>query len=59
LRALCTDEEVVVVHAFLDAMHEDNPAWMSFVRVRGVGDHVEEDARAQLDVFRRGFDYDA
>jgi predicted nucleotidyltransferase len=56
LRALCTDEQVVVVHAFLDVMHEDSPAWMSFVRARGVGDHVEEDARAQLDTFRRGFD---
>ena len=52
LRALCTDEEVVVVHAFLDVMHEDNPAWMSFVRARGVGDHVEEGARAQLDTLR-------
>jgi predicted nucleotidyltransferase len=56
LRVLCTDEQVVVVHAFLDVMHEDNPAWMSFVRARGVGDHVEEDARAQLDTFRRGFE---
>lgn len=53
LRALCTDEEVLIVHAFLDAMGEDNPAWMSFVRARGVGDHVEEDARAQLEAFRR------
>jgi predicted nucleotidyltransferase len=59
LRALCTNEEVAIVHAFLDAMDEDNPAWMSFVRARGVGDHVEEDARAQLDTFRRGFDHAA
>lgn len=57
LRALCTGEEVVIVHAFLDTMDEANPAWMSFVRARGVGDHVEEDARAQLDTFRRGFDH--
>jgi len=59
LRALCREDEVIVVHSFLDAMHEDNPAWMSFVRARGVGDHVEEDARAQLDTFRRGFDHNA
>jgi hypothetical protein len=43
----------------LDAMDEDNPAGMSFVRARGVGDHFEEDARAQLDAFRPGFDHDA
>jgi predicted nucleotidyltransferase len=59
LRALCREHEVVVVHSFLDAMHEDNPAWMAFVRARGDGDHVEEDARAQLDTFRRGFDHNA
>jgi predicted nucleotidyltransferase len=57
LRALCRDDEVMVVHAFLDAMDEDNPAWMSFVRARGIGDHVEEDAGAQLDAFRQGFDH--
>jgi predicted nucleotidyltransferase len=56
LRELCADAEVTSVHAFLDAMCEDNPAWMAFVRARGVGDHVEEDARAQIDTFRRGFD---
>ena len=56
LRALCSDEEVQVVHSFLEAMTEDNPTWMIFVRARGVGDHVEEDARKQLDTFRRGFD---
>src|ERR1700690_2222803 len=59
LHALCTNEEVAIVRAFLDAMDEDNPAWMSFVRARGVGDHVEEDARAQLDTFRQGFDQPA
>jgi len=56
LRALCNDEEAQIVHAFLEAMNEDNPAWMAFIRARGVGDHVEEDARKQLDTFRRGFD---
>jgi len=56
LRGLCTDEEMVIVRGFLDAMDEANPAWMSFVRARGVGDHIEEDARGQLDTFRRGFD---
>jgi len=56
LRALCTNDEVKLVRAFLEAMDEDNPAWMSFVRARGVGDHVEEDARAQLDAFNQGFD---
>src|SRR6202161_1517087 len=56
LRALCADDEVQIVHTFLEAMNEANPAWMAFVRARGVGDHVEEDARAQLDTFRRGFD---
>jgi predicted nucleotidyltransferase len=56
LRALCTPEEVGIVNAFLAAMNEDNPAWMSFVRARGVGDHIEEDARAQLNTFRKGFD---
>ncbi len=55
LRALCTPEEVGIVNAFLAAMNENNAAWMSFVRARGVGDHVEEDARAQLDTFRKGF----
>jgi predicted nucleotidyltransferase len=59
LRALCTNDEVAIVRAFLDAMDEDDPAWMSFVRARGVGDHVEDDARAQLDVFRQGFDHQA
>ena len=57
LRALCTNEEIAIVHDFLDAMHEDNPEWLSFVRARGVGNHVEEDARAQLDTFRQGFDH--
>jgi len=56
LRALCTPEEVGIVNAFLAAMNENNAAWMSFVRARGVGDHFEEDARAQLDTFRKGFD---
>jgi predicted nucleotidyltransferase len=44
------------LNAFLAAMNENNPAWMSFVRARGVGDHVEEDARAQLDAFRKAFE---
>ena len=44
------------VNAFLAAMNENNPAWMAFVRARGVGDHVEEDARAQLDAFRKRFE---
>ena len=56
LRALCNDEEVQLVHSFLETMTEDKPTWMTFVRARGFGDHVEEDARKQLDAFRRGFD---
>jgi predicted nucleotidyltransferase len=56
LRALCADDEVQIVYTFLDAMNEINPAWMAFVRARGVGDHVEEDARAQIDTFRQGFE---
>jgi predicted nucleotidyltransferase len=56
LRALCNDEEVQIVHSFLEAMTEDNPTWMTFVRARGVGDHVEDDTREQLRTFRRGFD---
>lgn len=56
LRALCNDEEVRIVHSFLEAMTEDNPTWMRFVRARGVGDHVEDDTREQLRTFRRGFD---
>ena len=56
LRALCSNDEAQIVYKFLDAMNEANPAWMAFVRARGVGEHVEEDARAQLDTFRRGFD---
>jgi predicted nucleotidyltransferase len=60
LRTLCNDEEVQIVHAFLETTNnEDNPAWMAFVRARGVGDHVEEDARNQLETFRRGFDQNA
>ena len=59
LGALCADDEVQFVHTFLEAMNEANPAWMAFVRARGVGDHVEEDARAQLDTFRRAFDRNA
>jgi predicted nucleotidyltransferase len=59
LRALCADDEVQIVHTFLEVMNEANPAWMAFVRARGVGDHVEEDARAQLDTFRRAFDRNA
>ncbi|MGA7634391.1 MAG: hypothetical protein WCB11_26805 [Terriglobales bacterium] len=49
-------QERQIVYTFLDAMNEVNPAWMAFVRARGVGDHVEEDARAQIDTFRQGFD---
>jgi hypothetical protein len=56
LRALCNEEEVQIVPSFFDTMTEDNPTWMIFVRARGVGDHVEEDARMQLEVFRLGFD---
>src|SRR5271169_5431642 len=56
LRGLCTLEEAEIVNAFLAAMNENNPAWMSFVRARGVGDHIEEHARAQLDAFRKGFE---
>lgn len=56
LKALCTSEEAAIVNAFIAAMNENNPAWMAFVRARGVGDHVEEDARAQLDAFRKGFE---
>lgn len=59
LRALCKDDEVQIVYAFLEAMNEAKPAWMAFVRARGVGDHVEQDARAQLETFRRGFDRNA
>ena len=59
LHALCADDEVQIVYTFLEAMSEANPAWMEFVRARGVGDHVEEDARAQLDTFRRAFDRNA
>jgi predicted nucleotidyltransferase len=58
LRALCTDEEAQIVHAFVASMNnEDNPAWMSFVRARGVGHHVEEDARVQLAAFQQGFSH--
>jgi predicted nucleotidyltransferase len=56
LKALCTPEEAAIVNAFLAAMNENNPAWMSFVRARGVGDHVEEDARAQLDAIRKSIE---
>src|SRR6267143_1844165 len=56
LLALCADDDAQIVYTFLDAMNEVNPAWMAFVRARGVGDHVEEDARAQIDTFRQGFD---
>jgi predicted nucleotidyltransferase len=56
LKVLCTPEEAAIVNAFLAAMNENNRAWMSFVRARGTGDHVEEDARAQLDAFRKGFE---
>jgi predicted nucleotidyltransferase len=56
LRSLCTDEETKIVHAFLETMDEDNPRWMAFVRAKGVGDHLEEDARKQLGAFRQGFD---
>ena len=55
LRALCADEERQVVDAFLAIMNEGVPGWMPFVRARGVGDQVEEDAKAQLEAFRRGF----
>jgi len=57
LRGLCTLEEAGIVNAFLVAINENNPAWMSFVRARGVGDHVEEDARAQLEAFQQGFSH--
>ena len=59
LRALCKEEETRIVHGFLEEMNDENPGWMAFVRARGVGDHVEEDARKQLDTFRRGFEVDA
>jgi predicted nucleotidyltransferase len=35
LRKLCSAEEREIVRAFLVAMNENNPAWMSFVRARG------------------------
>lgn len=56
LRASCTEEEVHVVRAFLDSMKEDSPPWIAFVQARGFGDHVEDDARKQLESFRKGFD---
>ena len=37
LRALCADDDAQIVYTFLDAMNEVNPAWMAFVRARGVG----------------------
>jgi hypothetical protein len=48
------------VHVFVASMnedYEDNPAWMSFVRARGVGHDVEEDARVQLAAFQQGFSH--
>jgi len=59
LRKLCSPEESEIVRAFLAAMNEDNPAWMSFVRARGVGDQIDEDARDQLKTLRRGFEENA
>lgn len=57
LRGLSTPEEAEIVNAFLAALDENNPAWMSFVRARGVGDHVEEDARSELGAFHQGFSH--
>lgn len=57
LRGLCTTEEAEIVNAFLAAMNENNPGWLSFVRAGGAGDHLEEDARAQLVAFEWGFGY--
>jgi predicted nucleotidyltransferase len=56
LRALCTDEEVTVVNRFFSAIDDAKPGWMSFVRARSLGDHAEEDARAELKAFKQGFD---
>jgi hypothetical protein len=56
LHALCADDDAQIVYTFLDAMNEVNPAWMALVRARGGGDNIEEDARAQIDTFRHGFD---
>jgi predicted nucleotidyltransferase len=58
LRTLCKEEETRIIHRFLEEMNEENRAWLAFVRARGVGGHGEEDARKQLDTFRRGFEVD-
>ena len=55
LRSLSENEEIGIVSCFLEAMHQDGPSWIAFVRARGFGDHREEDARAQLDAFALGF----
>jgi len=46
-----------IVRAFVVSMNEDNPSWMYFVRARGVGHRVEEDARVQLAAFQQGFSH--
>ncbi len=55
LRALLTDEEVDTVSEFFKALEETNPAWAAFVRAGSVVDHAEEEARAEIEWFLKGF----
>jgi predicted nucleotidyltransferase len=58
LRAICTEEEIEVVHTFLMTVSDDTkPAWLGFVRAAPrPGERSEEVARLQLDTFRGGFE---
>lgn len=55
LQHLSDEEETAVVNEFLQALEEKPPRWMAFVRARGMGDSLEEDARAQIETFKSGF----
>jgi len=60
LRAACTADELALVQQFLRTVRDEaQPAWPAFVRaVPSTVKRIEEQAAAQLDAFRAGFDQD-
>lgn len=56
LRSLCNLDELLVVREFINAVGDEyKPAWVAFVRAAPhVGERNEEQARAQLEAFKKG-----
>jgi predicted nucleotidyltransferase len=56
LRSLCNLDELLVVREFVKTVEDESkPAWMAFVRsAPNVGERNEEQARLQLEAFKKG-----